>query len=237
MGNNEHDIEPDINPAAPAFDSGESIALMEPTMIGESSRHRTGLTDLAIELAGLSAGFRRSLPAGVTVALSQLVRAMNCYYSNLIEGHDTHPVDIERALRNDYSADARKRDLQLEAKAHIAVQKWIDDGGLDGRATTAEGLRETHRRFCDLLPEALLWVENPDTGKREKIVPIALRESASLSARMWRSALARSAGSLGASKRRMVALAGLTPSSRPPLRITAFCGYTRFSTETAASRD
>jgi len=28
---------------------------------------------------------------------------MNCYYSNLIEGHDTHPVDIERALKNDYS--------------------------------------------------------------------------------------------------------------------------------------
>jgi len=28
---------------------------------------------------------------------------MNCYYSNLIEGHDTHPIDIERALKNDYS--------------------------------------------------------------------------------------------------------------------------------------
>ena len=47
---------------------------------------------------------------------------MNCYYSNLIEGHDTHPIDIERALKNDYSQDAHKRDLQLEAKAHIAVQ-------------------------------------------------------------------------------------------------------------------
>jgi hypothetical protein len=41
---------------------------------------------------------------------------MNCYDSNLIEGHDTHPIDIERALKNDYSKDARKRDLQLEAK-------------------------------------------------------------------------------------------------------------------------
>lgn len=44
---------------------------------------------------------------------------MNCYYSNLIEGHDTHPTDIERALKNDYSNDPRKRDLQLVAKAHI----------------------------------------------------------------------------------------------------------------------
>ena len=64
---------------------------------------------------------------------------MNCYYSNLIEGHDTHPVDIERALKNDYSNDARKRDLQIEAKAHIAVQKWIDGGGLKGRAATTRG--------------------------------------------------------------------------------------------------
>jgi hypothetical protein len=37
--------------------------------------------------------------------LAELVRAMNCYYSNLIEGHTTHPVDIERAMKNDYSGN------------------------------------------------------------------------------------------------------------------------------------
>jgi hypothetical protein len=109
------DSKQDREPDMVAPDRGEGTDLMEPMMIGESSRHRTGLTDLAIELTGRSTGFRRSLPEGVTVALSQLVRAMNCYYSNLIEGHDAHPVDIERALRNDCSADARNRDLLLEA--------------------------------------------------------------------------------------------------------------------------
>jgi hypothetical protein len=58
-------------------------------------------------------------------ALAELVRSMNCYYTNLIEGHVTHPVDIERALQGDYSSDLRKRNLQLEAKAHIGVQRWI----------------------------------------------------------------------------------------------------------------
>jgi Fic family protein len=100
---------------------------------------------------------------------------MNCYYSNLIEGHYTHPVDIERALKNEYSDDARKRDLQLEAAAHIAVQKWIDDGGLKGRAATTHGIREVHRRFCELLPEDLLWVEDPDTKKRVPVVAGELR--------------------------------------------------------------
>src|SRR6266702_845347 len=56
------------------------------------------------------------------------------------------------------------RDLQLEAKAHIAVQQWIDTGALSGgRAITAEGICEIHRRFCELLPEDLLWVEDAAT--------------------------------------------------------------------------
>src|SRR5260370_41125590 len=113
-------------------DRGELICAMEPLVIQYSSRHRELLTDLALALTQKSAGFRRSLPSTILAPLANLVRAMNCYYSNLIEGHDTHPVDIERALKNDYSQDSRKRDLQLEAKAHITVQQWIDTGGLKG---------------------------------------------------------------------------------------------------------
>ncbi|MGA2126440.1 MAG: hypothetical protein ABSG76_09840 [Xanthobacteraceae bacterium] len=47
---------------------------------------------------------------------------------NLIEGPDTHPIDIDRALKGDCSADPHERDPQLEPEAHIAVQRWIDDG-------------------------------------------------------------------------------------------------------------
>jgi len=173
---NKTDITPDIKADTSARrDRGESTTLMEPLLIGEGSRHRTALTDLALELAQRTAGFRRSLPESLLTSLAGLVRAMNCYYSNLIEGHDTHPVDIERALKNDYSKDAWKRDLQLEAKAHITVQEWIDGGGLKGRALTGNGIREIHRRFCDLLPEDLLWVQDPETKERVKIVPGELR--------------------------------------------------------------
>jgi Fic family protein len=161
-----------------ASDRGESINMMEPLLIGETSRHRGKLTDLALELAQKAAGFRRSLPDSLLASLADLVRAMNCYYSNLIEGHDTHPIDIERALKNDYSKDAHKRDLQLEAKAHIVVQEWIDRGGLKGRAVTSDGIRETHRRFCELLPEDLLWVEDPEKKERVRVVAGELRKRA-----------------------------------------------------------
>jgi Fic family protein len=165
------DTEPDIILA----DRGEGIGLMEPLVIPESSPRRAALDDLALELAQRSAGFKRALPASLLPALATLVRAMNCYYSNLIEGHDTHPVDIERALRNEYSTDAAKRDLQLEARAHIEVQKWIDDGGLTDRATAEASIRDIHRRFCEHLPDDLLTIEDPATKEPVRLVPGALR--------------------------------------------------------------
>ncbi len=148
---------------------------MEPLLLSEGSPHRPALNDTAVELAATSAGFRRSLPAGVVKALADLVRAMNCYYSNLIEGHDTHPVDIERAMKNDYSADARKRNLQLEAKAHVSVQSWIDGRGVTGRAVAADAICEIHRRFGELLPEELLKVSDPETGETVIVIPGQLR--------------------------------------------------------------
>jgi len=148
---------------------------MEPTLLAEGSRFRPELTDVAVELAARSAGFRRSLPAGIVTALADLVRSMNCYYSNLIEGHDTHPIEIEKALKNEYSNDARKRNLQREAKAHVEVQRWIDGGGLRREITTRAAICEIHRRFCAALPDELLWVENPDTHERLRGVPGELR--------------------------------------------------------------
>ncbi|MGB1012331.1 MAG: Fic family protein [Thiolinea sp.] len=157
-------------------DRKESLALIEPMRLSERSRHRPKLTDMAMELATQSAGFRSSLPTGVNTALADLVRAMNCYYSNLIEGHDTHPVDIERALQNDYSRDPEKRTLQLEAKAHISVQQWIDSGSLQGRATTTTGIKEIHLQFCEQLPDALLWASNPEAGEHIAITPGQYRQ-------------------------------------------------------------
>ena len=157
------------------FDKGEQISLMEPMRISEASRHRGELVDLAVELAAHSTGFRRSLPAEIVMALADLVRAMNCYYSNLIEGHDTHPVDIERALNNDYSSNAGQRNLQLEARAHIAVQRWIDEGGLAGQALSTDGICEIHKRFAERLPEELLWITDPESGEKKRVMPGALR--------------------------------------------------------------
>jgi Fic family protein len=149
---------------------------MEPMRISEECDARPALMDLVLDLTKRSASFRASLPKGLAEPLAEFVRSMNCYYSNLIEGHNTHPVDIERALNNDISKNPKKRDLQLEAKAHIEVQRWIDEGGLHGQEMTVEGLLQIHRRFTNHLPGDLRWVENPDSGEKMPVIPGEMRK-------------------------------------------------------------
>ena len=157
-------------------DRGEAEFLMGPLIVRTQAKQRDELADLALELTAKSTALRSSLPEGLVVALSHLVRSMNCYYSNLIEGHDTHPIDIERALIDDFSQDAEQRNRQLEARAHIEVQQWIDHGGLSEKPTSTNSIIEIHNRFCSALPDDLLWVENPSSGEKLKIIPGELRQ-------------------------------------------------------------
>lgn len=107
-------------------DRHEDVSSMKPLLISQASRHRAKLTDLVVELTNKSARFRGSLSTLTAEALSELVLSMNCYYSNLIEGHDTHPRDIERSLRNVFPAlfpDQASPQLALSYKdAALATQ-------------------------------------------------------------------------------------------------------------------
>ena len=85
------------------------------------------LFDLAASLSGAAGRLGNRLHPGTAASLATLVRIMNCYYSNLIEGHNTRPRDIERALEKNFDAEDSRRNLQIEARAHIRVQSRIDD--------------------------------------------------------------------------------------------------------------
>ena len=136
-----------------------------------------GLRDLAFSIGTEVGGLAGRLSPTTTTAIGDLVRGMNCYYSNLIEGHDTRPVDIDRALKDDFAGDARRRNLQLEAAAHIGVQAAIDAGELDHLVTPSALAIEIHRRFYERMPEELRFVEERGTGRRVEVVPGELRDT------------------------------------------------------------
>jgi Fic family protein len=130
------------------------------------------LEDLSARLIATANRLAGQINPIVREAIGDLVRSMNCYYSNLIEGHDTHPRDIERALASEYSQNAQKRVLQHEARAHIEVQRMIDfRTDLNAPVTSVEYIHWVHREFCSRLPDDLLWVTDPENKQKLHVIP------------------------------------------------------------------
>jgi Fic family protein len=131
--------------------------LLEP-MLPQRTRK---LEDLAIDLATKSEQMTQGLHPIVVDSLGTLIRSMNCYYSNLIEGHRTTPRDIERALVQDFSSDLEQRNLQWEAKAHIEVQTLLDRDPIWKTLdiVSPELIKRLHQEFYQRLPETLWQIE------------------------------------------------------------------------------
>jgi Fic family protein len=145
------------------------ITTMEPMVPEEAFR---GLDDDILLLVAEANQLAGRIHPILRESIGDLVRSMNCYYSNLIEGHDTHPRDIDRALANDFSSDPRKRDLQKEAVAHIRVQQLIDTSqDPDAWPASAAYAAWLHEAFCSRLPPEMLFVTDDKTGKRLEIIP------------------------------------------------------------------
>ncbi|MEQ8623343.1 MAG: Fic family protein [Vicingaceae bacterium] len=150
---------------------------MEPLLPDDPSKQ---LEDLAIDLISKANKLSGKLHPITRDAVADFLRPMNSYYSNLIEGHDTHPIEIHRALNKDYSNDKKKRDLQLEAYAHIKVHKKISEE-LKSRedlfnTSSPEYLKNIHKEFYEYLPEDFKIVLSKE-GLSKPIIPGEFRET------------------------------------------------------------
>src|SRR5258707_5359924 len=101
----------------------EAPQRIEPTRLEETSE---AIADVIADLSARSATLGAALHPRTAANLADLVRIMNTYYSNLIEGHNTRPNDIARALAGELDQDSERRNLQIEAAAHVQVQAEID---------------------------------------------------------------------------------------------------------------
>jgi Fic family protein len=123
------------------------------------------IADLATALAAAASQLGNRLHLTTAADLADLVRVMNCYYSNLIEGHNTLPRDIERALANQLDSEGERRDLQIEARAHIAVQKTIDAAAQINQLPEPASvgyIKALHQQFYADASPAMLEIELPN---------------------------------------------------------------------------
>jgi Fic family protein len=144
----------------------ESVSRIEPARLEEP----TGpIADAIAELAASAATLGKALHPRTATHLADLVRIMNTYYSNLIEGHDTRPRDIERALAGQLDKEEGRRDLQLEAAAHVRVQREVDsmaDEGVLPAPASSDFLRWLHREFYRDAPESMLLIKTEQRAFR-----------------------------------------------------------------------
>ena len=73
-----------------------------------------------------SAGLIGSHTPQLLDAVREILRVVNSYYSNKIESEGTHPIDIEKAFKKDFSADSQEHKLQLLSIAYIKTQQEIE---------------------------------------------------------------------------------------------------------------
>ena len=109
--------------------------------------------------------------------VTDLVRSMNSYYSNLIEGHRTKPRDIDAAIRKDFSSDPAQRSLQIQHLAHMEVQAEMETrlpAMAAGDVCSAEFLCWLHAGFYQRLPAELRQVKD-EKGKEHEVRPGELR--------------------------------------------------------------
>ncbi len=133
-------------------------AQMEPLVINSSRPSYNSLIGRAHELSEASACLDAALVPTTARSLSELVSGMNCYYSNLIEGHHTLPIDIEKALL-EVKEQIEQQEFQSLAFAHIEADRWARSQSLD-EDSLLPFILEVHRRFCEHLPKEMLKLKD-----------------------------------------------------------------------------
>lgn len=137
----------------------EPVSRIEPTLLDGIPPK---IADVMAELTSKAATLGAALHPRTAQQLASLVRVMNSYYSNLIEGHVTRPRDIERALSGDLDVDEGRRNFQIEAATHVRLQEHIDRLFAESELpdpVSPDFLRDLHRRFYEGAPEAMLLIK------------------------------------------------------------------------------
>ena len=147
-----------------AKNPAENLSRIEPARLEVASE---AIADAVAALSAAGAVLGSALHPNTAANLAASVRIMNTYYSNLIEGHNTRPGDIERALAGQFDRDQGRRNLQLEAAAHVRVQAEIDRMAAQGtlpEPASSDFIRWLHREFYRNAPDEMLRIRHAKAG-------------------------------------------------------------------------
>ena len=148
------------------YDQPHQFEPLLPRAMHEQSALRTrGIIEASLKLQG-------SVHENTLVELKALLRSMNSYYSNLIEGQSTHPINIDRALHQNFSSKPDVAKRQRIALAHIGAETALEGFATDEGDILSSGfLIRSHKALYERLSEA-----DRVTEEGRLVVPGQLRQ-------------------------------------------------------------
>ena len=157
------------------------MSYTSPTAMEPLSPLTDQLKDKATDVIRGSAALSGALQPQTLESIVDMMRLTNSYYSNRIEGNDTHPIEVQKAL---WATEERKTDeyaLREQSVIHVHIQKDMQQhisGKPPSYVTSFDFLSWLHRSFYEKLPDELCWINNETTGEREQVIPGEARKRA-----------------------------------------------------------
>lgn len=134
---------------------------------------------MAEELCIKSASLAGSHSPQILYGIKALLRKVNSYYSNQIESEGTHPIDIDKATRQEFSSDSKEKQLQQLSLVHIEVQKYVENYFTEGQTPySRDFILDVHRELYSHPDMAhFLQIEDKENNTIIEMLPGKLREN------------------------------------------------------------
>ncbi|MDF1692889.1 MAG: Fic family protein [Zhongshania sp.] len=148
------------------------IPFFDPNSLGEYQ-------DKIVELYMADAALNQTIPDSIRQPTEWLLRLVNCYYSNKIEGNPTHPKELLKTQESGQAGNQNVTKSVLELLVHLEAQ--IKSKALSEKidsVTSQDYIKSIHQSFYNGLPDDMLTVKNKigdiafdENGDPIKIVP------------------------------------------------------------------
>jgi Fic family protein len=149
---------------------------MEPLMPRDGE-----LDALAVQVVQASSRLAGMAHPRTARAIAVMLRNVNSYYSNLIEGHRTTLSEIEAGLREDPSPNEKLQKLRALHRAHVRAQSAAEqrmDALELADVAAPESLRDIHRDVFTGVDEEFLVQKNADGSVSARVAPGEFRSNA-----------------------------------------------------------
>lgn len=151
--------------------------LIEPILPMEAEQIQ--LMEAAADLRTATARLLPNIGSSSREALALLLRAMNSYYSNKIEGQHTYPAELEQALQSQFSKDQEVRRRQELAVAHMEVEALLEPEARSmewGAHFGGDWIKHIHRELYQRLGDESRVIVDKDGNHRGIMAPGEFRK-------------------------------------------------------------